>query len=269
MVVAGALRALKSSRTPSRQLATSLRDPVQLLAPSRQGYRRLVDLARARPLQASPYQSPPTGHGAESFSSSACAHRSESESSLPLDDVPLVKNPTPEQTLDVFEGLARTQYEEPIKGLYSTPSQYCAAIVRTTRILSHFLATVDKDEFRSGKEVAPDSPIARGRAALMLTARTAHRWMQEAYPQHAPPSDADVGQAMMYFAMNDKLMDIYEAGAPDPVPEWQDICDAILLAYFYALPTLEKIAGPMPEELKVYSADISKLDKGPGEEGRD
>ena len=201
--------------------------------------------------------------------------------------MPLIKNPTPEQILDVFEDLARTQYEEPVKGLYTTPSEYCAAIVRTSRIVGHFVASVDKDvrsayiatrsnqylldgafqnwqDFRSAKDVAPDSPIARGRAALMLVARTAHRWLQEAYPPHAPPGDTEVAEACMYFAMNDKLMDVFEAGAPDPVPEWPDICDAIMLTYFYTLPTLEKIAGPIPDELRVYRADLSKIKKTSG-----
>lgn len=121
-----------------------------------------------------------------------------------------------------------------------------------------------QQEFRSAKDVAPDSRIARGRAALMLVARTAHRWLQEAYPPHAPPADTDLAEACMYFAMNNKLMDIFEAGAPNPVPEWKDICDAIMLTYSYTLPTLEKIAGPIPDELRVYSADVSKIKRSNG-----
>ena len=121
-------------------------------------------------------------------------------------------------------------------------------------------------EFRSAKDVASDSPIARGRVALMLVARTAHRWLQEAYPPHAPPGDTGLAEVLMYFAMNDKLMDVFEAGEPDPVPEWPDVCDAIMLTYFYTLPTLEKIAGPIPDELKIYSADMSKIKRDPGEE---
>ena len=223
------------------------------------------------------------GRNVAAFSSTTVSLHSQDDAPIPLDDVSLIKNPTPEQILDVFEGLARTQYEEPVKGLYTTSSEYCAAIVRTSRIVAHFVESVDKhvrapysrvprmsncaqQEFRSAKDVAPDSPIARGRAALMLVARTAHRWLQEAYPPHAPPTDRDLAEACMYFAMNDKLMDIFEAGAPDPVPEWQDICDAIMLTYFYTLPTLRKIAGPIPDELRVYTADVSKIRKGNGED---
>ena len=66
--------------------------------------------------------------------------------------------------------------------------------------------------------------------------------------------------------MNDKLMDVFEADAPEPVPEWQDIYDAIMLTYFYTLPVLEKIAGPIPDELRVYRADLSKMKKGHGED---
>ncbi|TFY64991.1 hypothetical protein EVJ58_g2260 [Rhodofomes roseus] len=119
-----------------------------------------------------------------------------------------------------------------------------------------FLHTVDVAEFRSGTDVAPDSPIARGRAALMLTARTAHRWMQEAYPPYAPPPEEDIAQVMADFLGNTRLMDVYEAGAPEPVMQlqWQDICDAILLVYSEALPALQRVAGPMPEDLVIYTA---------------
>lgn len=79
------------------------------------------------------------------FSITAVSRRSEDDTSVQLDDVPIVTKPTPEQILDVFEGLARTQYEEPVKGLYTSRSEYCAAIVRTSRIVGHFVASIDKD----------------------------------------------------------------------------------------------------------------------------
>jgi len=223
--------------------------------------RAFASLARTRTLEGQVHQPARThfGRTCVAFGSSAPS-RAANESSVPRDDVPMVENPTAEQTLDVFEGLARTQYEETIPGLYSDPSQFCAAVVRNTIIIGHFLSTVDKDEFRSGADVAPESPIARGRAALMLTARTAHRWMQEAFPPHSPPADQDIAEAMMYFSMNDRLMDVYEAGGPEPVPQWQDICDVILLAYFHALPALKRVAGPMPDKLVIYDAMLSKKD---------
>ncbi|KAH9843572.1 uncharacterized protein C8Q71DRAFT_729032 [Rhodofomes roseus] len=205
----------------------------------------------------SAFRAPLNGRRA-AFSSSAPARRAEDETSVPRDDIPKVENPTPEQTLDIFEGLARTQYEGRIQHLYETPSEYCAAIINNMNVMGHFLLTVDRDELRSSTNVAPDSAIARGRAALMLTARTTHRWMQEAYPPHAPPSDEDVAEAMIYFAMNDHLMDIYEAGGPEPVPQWQDICDFILLAHSHAIPALKRIAGPMPENLVVFEEKMKE-----------
>ncbi|EPS99792.1 hypothetical protein FOMPIDRAFT_98669 [Fomitopsis schrenkii] len=261
---------LRSLRPLSSSLSS--RPPLSLSAPRRlcQGLSHRAPAISCTALLRWPYVAECTarlhkhGWSIAAFSSTAVSRRSEDHASIPLDDVPLVKNPTPEQIINVFEGLARTQYEEPVKGLYTTPNEYCAAIVRTSRIAGHFLASVDKDEFRSAKDVAPDSRIARGRAALMLVARTAHRWLQEAYPPHAPPADTDLAEACMYFAMNNKLMDIFEAGAPNPVPEWKDICDAIMLTYSYTLPTLEKIAGPIPDELRVYSADVSKIKRSNG-----
>ena len=97
----------------------------------------------ADPQRTSPWHQ--QGRIAAGFSSTSASRRSEDDASVPLDDVPLVRNPTPEQILDVFEGLAQTQYEEPIKGLYTTPSEYCAAIVRTSRIVGHFVASIDKN----------------------------------------------------------------------------------------------------------------------------
>ncbi|KAH9928847.1 uncharacterized protein B0H18DRAFT_999019 [Fomitopsis serialis] len=264
---AGAFRALQVQAS-----AHSLRQPgihpgTTLARPTRAISRAFASLGRTQVLERHVHHPARTcfGRPCAAFSSSAPS-RAAKDSSVPLDDVPMVENPTAEQTLDVFEGLARTQSQDLVPGLYSDPSHYCAAVVRNTMIIGHFLSTVDKDEFRSGTDIAPESPIARGRAALMLTARTAHRWMQEAFPPHSPPADQDIAEAMMYFSMNDRLMDVYEAGGPEPVPQWQDICDVILLAYFHALPALKRVAGPMPDKLVIYDAVLSKKDTG-GEGG--
>ncbi|KAI0915552.1 hypothetical protein AcV5_003738 [Taiwanofungus camphoratus] len=199
------------------------------------------------------------------FSTSAPVMVPRDEAEVP-EGVPLIKNPPPEVVLQIFEERAAMCADkvrsQPLFGPSPTPQQYFTAIVRNTQIIGIYLRSVDFQEFRSGF-VESDSPIARGREALTLYARVADQWLSNALAPSAGHEDPALAESMRFFRMNSKLIDIYEQGGPPPTPTWQDICDAIVIAFEYAYRPLDQAAGGVPEDFVIYQGCVTQGSENP------
>ncbi|GBE79051.1 hypothetical protein SCP_0202480 [Sparassis crispa] len=220
-------------------------------------------VVRACQVPSSTYVGSPNIGCVASYFSTNSALRAPSRKKPDLEGVPIIENPPPDVVLLLLEGRAATCAGElsqrVIFGRNPTPELYYRGIVTNIRLMSHYMNTVDRDEFRSST-VEDGSPIARGRKAYITFARVADRWMNEAFSILPPgPVDPELADTLYYFRMNSQLIDLYEQGdkIPPPRPAWTDICDAIVLASHVAHDPLDGAAGGVPWNEALYDVTVT------------
>ena len=94
----------------------------------------------------------------------------------------------------------------------------------------------------------------------MLTARTAHKLLHEAYPPHAP-LPAPVADEKALFDVPDEQMNRYEARAK-PRVEWADVCQSIVRMFEYVMPEAERMALPLLRDRTSAIGNESKPKEG-------